>query len=111
MDRADNRPQLASMAPTTELTIIASRVSLRVHPCPASHALPAQTYSTSDHCTPNVALIKPLHQCAEKRHLPCCGPLSRLRTVIAGQNTTEAVDVLWVSTGFFVGVIDMAVVL
>jgi hypothetical protein len=30
-----------------------------------------------------------------------------MRTLIAG----EAVDVLWVSTGFFVGVIDMAVVL
>ncbi|MGC2576152.1 MAG: hypothetical protein WA376_01080, partial [Terrimicrobiaceae bacterium] len=28
---------------------IASRVSLRVHPCPASHALSAQTYSTSDY--------------------------------------------------------------
>ena len=28
--------------------------------------------------------------------------------MIVGQNTTEAVDVLWVSTGFFVPVIDMA---
>jgi hypothetical protein len=34
----------------------------------------------------------------------------RVRTVIVGGNT-RAVDVLWVSTGFFVGVIDMAVVL
>jgi hypothetical protein len=34
-----------------------------------------------------------------------------MRTMIVGQNTVLAVDVLWVSTGFFVGVIDMAVVL
>jgi hypothetical protein len=33
-----------------------------------------------------------------------------MTTVIVGQNTTQTVDVLWVSTGFFVGVIDMAVV-
>jgi hypothetical protein len=45
---------------------------------------------------------------AEKRHFT---PVASLLQMIVGQNTTEAVDVLWVSTGFFVGVIDMAVVL
>jgi hypothetical protein len=35
------------------------RVSLRVHPSPASHALPAQTYTTSDYCTPLPTLLNP----------------------------------------------------
>ena len=52
---------------------------------------------------------KPLLQCVEKRHLPRLLPLGRMRRAIVGRNTTEAVDVLWVSTVFFVGVIDMAV--
>jgi hypothetical protein len=43
----------------------------------------------------------------ERRHLPCSRTPYRIGTAIAA----EAVDVLWVSTGFFVGVIDMAVVL
>jgi hypothetical protein len=43
----------------------------------------------------------------EKRHFTRLQALFRVRTLIV----SEVVDVLWVSTGFFVGVIDMAVVL
>jgi hypothetical protein len=36
-------PMWALPIATSAVTVIASRVSLRVHPYPASHALPAQT--------------------------------------------------------------------
>ena len=47
---------------------------------------------------------KPLPECANSHLLPSCGAFSS--PWIVGGNA-QAVDVLWVSTGFFVGVIDI----
>jgi hypothetical protein len=61
------------------------------------------------YCTLSVSLLNPLNG-RKATFYPVVASRLNERAIV-GQNTTEAVDVLWVSTGFLVGVIDMAVVL
>jgi len=75
-----------------------------------ANALPIAGYNNTLLLHSERTSDKPLPECAERRHLPCSTAPCRMKTVIVGGDA-QAVDVLWVSTGFFVRVIDIAVAL